>query len=218
VQGHSDSAATLALPRGVQVALGAATDVWLTLASETEQRLRLDNGKTDVSVPRPGGPRVFSIRTPDSEVIVHGTIFSVTVEREPPSFEAVTSVSVTRGSVLVVHAGERRLLEANESWSSRRQVIASVGSASDEPSRSASRVRPERELRVSPPARPRTALTEQNRLFQASLDARDAHDDERAVRDLDELLARFPESPLCDQARILRARAVERLDLARGRH
>lgn len=52
-------------------------------------------------------------------------------------------------------------------------------------------------------------LTEQNRLFQAFLDARHAHDDARAVHYLDELLKRYPRSPLADQARTARVRTLE---------
>jgi len=55
------------------------------------------------------------------------------------------------------------------------------------------------------------ALAEQNRLFQASLDARKAGDDGRVVALLDELLARFPDTELGPEARLSRLRARERL-------
>jgi hypothetical protein len=53
-------------------------------------------------------------------------------------------------------------------------------------------------------------LTEQNRLFQAALDARAAGDDALVVRSLDALLARFPESALAPEARLLRVRTIRR--------
>jgi hypothetical protein len=208
IQAANDANAVLALPRGVEVQVAAATDVSVAVASADEQRLTLDLGRTDVSVPRPGGPHVFSIKTPDSEVVVHGTIFSVAVERNPLNGERFTSVSVTRGSVLVIHGGERRLLEAHESWSSR--TVVAMGAAPSAATSPPNIVRLP-EVRAVRTPRVGSGLTEQNRLFQASLDARDAHDDARAIRSLDELLARFPNSPLADQARIARDRAAERL-------
>jgi hypothetical protein len=58
---------------------------------------------------------------------------------------------------------------------------------------------------------PTPSLADQNRLFQAFLDARDEGNDAAAVRALDELLARFPDTPLADQARLARFRALQRL-------
>jgi hypothetical protein len=216
IESRAEGEATLALPRSVRVKIGAATDAWIVKAADTVQRLRLDLGKTEVSVPRPGGPEVFSIRTPDSEVVVHGTEFSVLVERTAPNPGTVTSVAVVRGSVLVIHGGEERLVAAGENWSSRTRAPAPAPStAAAEVSQGEAPLRP----RGAPRSSPALSLTEQNRLFQASLDARDAHDDARAVRYLDELLSRFPNTPLADQAKTARFRALERLGaLQNGQH
>ncbi len=205
----ADAEATLLLPRGVRIKLASSTELSLTRVLDAEQRLRLELGYTEISVPRPGGPAVFSVETPDSQVVVHGTEFSVRVERDPRTNAVATTVSVSRGSVLVIHGGERRLLELGTTWSSH---------AGDTPPPTIeSEPRPDPLRSSSPPAKPARApstppsLAEQNRLFQAFLDARAAGDDARAVRVLDELLTRFPDTPLADQARVGRFRALQRL-------
>jgi hypothetical protein len=58
------------------------------------------------------------------------------------------------------------------------------------------------------------ALAQQNRLLQAALAARSQGDHARAVRLLDELLRRYPSSPLAESARVERFRSLRRL----GRH
>jgi hypothetical protein len=202
--------AQLSLPRGVDVKLVGLTRLRLLSATELEQRLELAAGRVEVSVPKPGGPKIVEIDTPDSEVIVHGTQFSVLVT-DGEGGRVVTSVSVTRGAVMVVHAGERRLIEAGATWSSEvPPVPASTTTdapASMPPSVATSTPRMNRAARPVPVP----SLTEQNRLFQAFIEARDAGDDAAAVRHLDELLTRFPDTPLADQARLARFRALQRL-------
>jgi hypothetical protein len=210
--------ATLLLPRGVRVTLAGSTRARIENAGEAEQRLRLELGRTEVSVPRPGGPRIFAIKTPDSDVIVHGTEFSVQVERQASS-AVITTVSVTRGSVLVVHAGTQRFVETGATWSSEAErppaPAVSLGSVAQDarasnPPRIATATETETKIAGRAPS-PTPSLADQNRLFQAFLDARDEGNDTAAVRALDELLARFPDTPLADQARLARFRALQRL-------
>jgi hypothetical protein len=212
IESDAKGEATLLLPRGVRVKLAGSTRAWVDHARETEQHLRLELGRAEVSVPRPEGPRVFAMKTPDSEVIVHGTEFSVQVERQPSSV-VITTVSVTRGSVLVVHAGTQRLVETGANWSSGAER-SPAPTASLEPAIPGSRANDSasREARLTAPApSPQPSLVDQNRLFQAFLDARNQGDDAAAIRALDELLARFPDTPLADQARLARFRALQRL-------
>jgi hypothetical protein len=197
-----DGRATLQLPRGVRVALSRATKAGIVSALETEQKLSLDIGETQISVPKPGGPHTFSVTTPDARVVVHGTEFSVRVEEGSPGHSTHTSVSVTRGSVSVANAAGERLLNPGESWSA----------AAPEPAPTA---------RVEPPAatHPRalstretaSSLAEQNKLFQAALDARRAGDDAAVLRAVDELFARYPDTTLAQEARLARFRALKAL-------
>ena len=55
------------------------------------------------------------------------------------------------------------------------------------------------------------ALAEQNRLFSVAVAASRRGDDARAVALIDELLARYPASPLLPEARVERFRALDRL-------
>jgi hypothetical protein len=205
----TDAEANMLLPRGVRIKLASSTELSLTRILEAEQRLRLGLGYIEVSVPRPGGPRVFSVDTPDSQVVVHGTEFSVLVEHDARTNAFATTVSVTRGSVFVSHAGEQRLLEIGTTWSSRAGDTTPPAMALD-PLSAPALAPSARSKSVHAPAAP-PSLAEQNRLFQAFLDARAAGDDARAIRMLDELLTRFPDTPLADQARLARFRALQRL-------
>lgn len=221
IQSAADAQAVLMLPRGVRVEIGGSTKAQILAATETDQRVRCDLGKTRVSVPKPGGPRTFVVETPDAEVIVHGTEFSVLVEKDEPNAPAtVTSVVVTRGAVLVVYRGEQRLVPAGEHWSSRLAIAMPVlpvapsaaARSEDVPGvERAERIRDGTRSGILPSARGTGSLAEQNRLFRAALDARQAGDDPRAIAYLDELLARFPKTTLAEEARFARARSLKRL-------
>jgi outer membrane protein assembly factor BamD (BamD/ComL family) len=53
-------------------------------------------------------------------------------------------------------------------------------------------------------------LAEQNRLLAAAMDASRASDDRRAIALLGDLLARYPSSPLAQEAEVQRFRALAR--------
>ena len=197
-----DGHATLRLPRGVRVDLSRATKAGIVLALETDQKLSLDIGETQISVPRPGGPQTFSVTTPDARVVVHGTEFSVRVEEGGPAHSTRTSVSVTRGSVSVANAAGERLLSPGESWS-----------AADSEPAAATRADQVAPLRTRPASAKESAssLAEQNKLFQAALDARRTGDEAAVLRAVDELFARYPETTLAQEARLVRFRALKAL-------
>ncbi len=198
-----DGHATLLLPRGVRVELSRATKAGIVSALETDQKLSLDIGETQISVPKPGGPSTFSVTTPDAQVTVHGTEFKVRVEEGDPAHSTRTSVSVTRGSVSVVNAAGERLLRPGDSWSA----------AAPEPT-APSRAEPAAPVRanVASARDSASSLTEQNRLFQAALDARRAGDDAAVLRAVDELFSKYPDTTLAQEARLARFRALKALN------
>jgi hypothetical protein len=198
-----DGRATLQLPRGVRVELSRATKAGILSALETDQKLSLDIGETQISVPKPGGPHTFSITTPDARVVVHGTEFAVRVEEGDRAHPTRTFVSVTRGSVSVVNAAGERLLNPGESWSAAVPEPASANRP-DQAVPSRNRGATARESAGS--------LTEQNRLFQVALDARRAGDDAAVLRAIDELFARYPDTTLGQEARFVRFRALKALN------
>ncbi|MBI4701185.1 MAG: FecR domain-containing protein [Deltaproteobacteria bacterium] len=69
---------------------------------------------------------------------------------------------------------------------------------------------------AGPGASSGSTLAEQNQLFSAAMAARRRGDDAAAVAQLDELLRRFPESALAQDARVERARAMDRLGRTPG--
>jgi hypothetical protein len=197
-----DARATLLLPRGVRVELSRATKAGIVSALEADQKLSLDIGETQISVPRPGGPSTFSVTTPDARVVVHGTEFTVRVEEGDRARTTRTSVSVKHGSVSVANATGERLLNPGESWSAAAAETTTVT-----------------RTEAAAPSRPRVATTkesasslaEQNRLFQSALDARRAGDDAAVLRAVDELFSRYPDTTLAQEARLARFRALKAL-------
>lgn len=201
--------AVLSLPRGVRVDVAPSTMTMLVESGEVEQRFRLAHGMLGVSVPKPGGPRTFSINTPDAEVVVHGTLFTTRVE-QTSSGASRTFVSVSRGAVLVVRGGVETLVKAGQSWASPEPDALPAAEAptavAPGPHGAGSGHAAGRSSHASA-----DALAEQNRLFQAALDARAAGDDAAVVRHLDRLLVRFPKTELAREARLIRFRALKRL-------
>ena len=103
---------------------------------------------------------------------------------------------------------------ANAGTNAGTNGVANGGSASNDVDPSGARVTPNTggSARVNGGARTaESTLAEQNRLYQSALEARRRGDDARAVSILNDLLARFPQSPLTQEARIERLRCLDRL-------
>lgn len=208
-------AARLVLSSGAEVAVADATELRYEApqaAGWMHESLRLDDGRVDVHVPKLPAGGTFDVMTPDAVVEVHGTRFSVIVDH------GATQVAVTEGRVEVRSRGTSTMLGAGDHWASRRAEPAqAVPVAPPSPSVAAPQAvaaapagRPAAPVAAAPPAAAST-LAQQNRLFQQAMDARRRGDDRRAVAILDQLLARFPGSPLAEDARVERFRALKRL-------
>jgi hypothetical protein len=185
--------------------LGASSRLEFVTPSAAERRMRLGSGTVDVDLPvRLAGGRHLVVETPNVEVIVIGTAFSVGVREAGRA--VATRVSVRRGTVWVMENGKQRaVLVAGQEWESPLPVAAA-------------------EPLVEPPAptvtprsgaagSKRTAdgtLAEENRLFQAGLSARNTGDSARAAEAFATLLTRYPRSVLAEQALAERFRALER--------
>jgi hypothetical protein len=196
-----DSRAELELPAGVLVTVSQSTQLVVLTAGDREINLALALGRVAFEVPKLNGGRKVSVETPDATVVVRGTQFLVDVT--PNGAATTTSVEVSRGSVLVLRQGAEVLLAAGESWSSAtapEPIDLDLGSG--------------QAFAWSAPASPQhdaraETLTEENRLFQDALDARNAGDRRKAAKLLADLLARFPKSPLAHEACVERFRALE---------
>jgi hypothetical protein len=219
----SEARARLLLPGSGQIAVGSATDLRIQESRPTAQRLDIGIGHIEVSLPKQTPTRSLVVNTPDVEVAVVGTVFTVDVCRPAGDKLLMTEVRVTRGVVRVLARGHGPMLVSQgESWSSSGSPVGPAPCArpTAEPAEVAS-VEPEAQ-----PAEPRGPdraragssrdsskgeLAAQNRLYQEALDARNSRDDARAVVLLGELLTKYPESPLRQEAQVERLRALKRL-------
>lgn len=202
---------------GAVLATGASVDVGpgsrLRFVGPTDpahlrDRVDLLAGKIDVQVPKLRDGDELRIVTDDATVVVHGTRFSV--ERTPagPGHVARTRVAVVEGRVAVLTLQGERMLSAGADWAS-----APVDELPPEPAPSAGPGR-----NPTPPSDGASSLKSENsaladamRLIRENLDA-------QALARLDELLARYPSSPLAENARVERLRVLQRLGSPRLRH
>jgi TolA-binding protein len=231
---HTDARETRtgALENGAEVKLSGGTELTVSALVPGTDELVLDRGRVDLIVPKLGSGHTLSVTTPDSTVTVRGTRFSVEVVLE--GAHAITNVEVTRGSVWVRQGDSRLVLEAGSRWSSRAPTVLAdpIGrvpslSASEAPSpatsvpgargeASASKLTPalaagqDRPDAPRPPAAESSTLGQENDLYTAASRAAREGNDALAISDLNGLLSRFPNSPLAQNARVDRFRALNR--------
>ena len=197
-----DAHARLVLASGVTVELVADTRVRMPAPVPKNERVALTAGEITVHVPKLAPDESFRVETPDSLVTVHGTSFTVTVR------DGATRVDVEEGVVSVKHGDDEATLRAGNRWPA--PAIAPPVAPSAATATSATPfVAPAPSGRGARPD-PST-LAEQNRLLQGALDARRRGDDARALDQLNRLLLRYPTSPLAQEARVEKFRALERM-------
>jgi hypothetical protein len=174
-----------------------------------------------VRVPKLGPLRTFAVETLEATVVVHGTAFSVERTGAVPGAPPRTLVQVAEGSVSVHHHGIQVLLHAGDHWSSSSSPATAVESAPSSAPAAAATSGPARS-KASTSGRAGSAksssqnaasdkgsnLAAENRLLQAAMAARQEGDAHRAAQLAGELAARFPASPLVEEARVERMRAL----------
>lgn len=228
----ADGGAELKTERSA-IQLRRATQLTVLPPSSAEERVRLAVGRIDLNVTKHvRSPRSVVVETPNAEVVVRGTVFSVDVGK----VQGVTNtrVSVSEGSVWVLHAGKRELVSTGEEWSSdlhkgarsnnAQAVLPQPVSDSSADSDKAVAVPPPsaRSRKMPGNARAQDAdgsgtLADENRMFQVAVDARNRGEDRKAVDAFGALLGRYPGSRLAEEARVERMRALRRLgDTARA--
>ena len=205
---------TLAFADGTRVDLGGGSDIQLSELG-TRRRILLDHGRLDLRVAKLDATKRFLIATRDSEVEVHGTIFSVEVGPPSPACATApvsTRIRVSEGVVSVRNRGDMVYLHAGDTWPCADVAAAQVaspvpGQEIPDASPSSALTRPVR-VAVRPsrgPAtqgdRARSGLAEQNELFAEAMAAERKDQRVLALGKLDELLRRFPGGPLAESAR-----------------
>jgi len=197
----------LSFATGTQVLLGEVSDVTLAREDAT-QALRLDHGSLDLHVAKLGAGQRFLVQTPDAEVEVRGTVFTVQVVAPDPACGAgtVTRVAVTEGVVAVRHEGEESRVPAGQAWPAgcADGTTAAPGPSGPAPARTAAS------------RAPVSSLGDQNDLFAEAIAAVRRGDASNAMATLDRFLARYPESPLAENAMVERMRLLRATDTRRA--
>jgi ferric-dicitrate binding protein FerR (iron transport regulator) len=187
------------------------------------EAVMLGAGRVTVRVPKLGPARSFAVETPEATVVVHGTAFSV--ERTvAPGSEPRTSVDVTEGSVAVRHHGVEVFLRPGDRWSSAASAAeredadgagpraAPLEGSSPKPKSPGSGGRfagsPVKGSEGGPTSEKNSTLAAENRLLQSAMAARQKGDPRRAADLAADLVARYPASPLVEEARVERMRAL----------
>lgn len=113
-----DGAATIAFKDKTQIAISSSSDLRVEALGATRRFMLLD-GRVQARVTKLASGERFIIDTPDSEVEVRGTVFSVEVGTPRPGCRSSgnsSSVTVGEGEVLVLSRGSRVLLRPGETW------------------------------------------------------------------------------------------------------
>jgi hypothetical protein len=204
---------------GLDVELGPATSARIGQlgGSRRSQRVRLESGSIRCRVPKLGDGREFSVVTPDALVVVHGTRFSVEV-RQGEDGEAQTCVRVNEGLVSVhgrsaepvfLRPGEELGCAARKaalSVSDLPEVVDSVEvDSSEAPRASRGPARAGRSTSVQ-----QGTLRKETALLQAAVRAEQRGDVAGARSRLNELLQKYPKSPLAEEARLMNDRLSSR--------
>jgi hypothetical protein len=181
-----------------------------------ERRLRLGRGGVDVDLPTKltRGEHLV-IETPDADVLVVGTAFTVDLRSE--AGQSVTVVEVRRGTVWVQRDGRQEaVLRAGQGWRSSARAerpVIEAPVATAEPARTIGKA-PRAARAAAPvvrsPAVDSGTLAEENRLFEAGLAARNAGDYAAAAESFRTLLSRYPATVLSEQALAGQFRSLEK--------
>lgn len=220
VKTEAGSTVQLKTALGAKISVAGASELRLAGGdgSGAIERVDLAKGSIQVKVPKLGAQRQFRVSTPDTLVIVHGTEFRVTVLVDAAG-QPNTVVEVTSGRVEVRKKQAVEFLNAGAAWSSGEGAFDSLTGTEASSERGDAKVR-ELAKAASTQARhaaseaaeaPRSSLAQANTLLAAALEASRKGNDTLALARLDELLRRYPDSPVADNARVERFRTLRRL-------
>lgn len=199
---------------GVRIALEASSTLLMTDANAAAlaSRVTLTDGSVDVKVPKLGPNRQFSVLTPSATITVHGTAFSVEVQRGANQ-AARTCVRLREGVVSVLAEGKEVRLVAPATWgctfaseavAATSDVIVDSSDANKEDSAS---VTPNTSRKANIVGMDRSTLAQETQLLQRALGAERRKDLVGAEKSLKLLLNSYPNSVVAPEARA----ALERI-------
>jgi hypothetical protein len=190
----------LSFSTGSTALLREKTDMTV-VAEGLTQTLHLDVGSVELHVAKLAPDHRFIVATPDSEVEVRGTRFTVSVVASDPGCGegTRTRVTVTEGVVAVRHDGTEDRLAIGEQWprGCQRATAASIAGP-----------RPTTNPPIAITPTPGSTLADQNDLFAAAAAAKRRGDTRGAVAALDRFIATYPASPLGESASAERMRIL----------
>ncbi len=175
------------------------------LEAASTNSVNLAAGYIRCRVPHLAEGHTFSVITQDATIVVHGTVFRVTVSGRGGATE--TCVRVDEGVVGVQTAAGETLIAANRSWGCDLEQQPTAPRATSPAAKTVAS--PATPMAKEQPAPTRTqlgTLDEENRLFQAGLSAERQGDAYGAVGFFEQLLSRYPDSPLASDTRRALAR------------
>lgn len=221
IETATDGSAELVTSAGLGLNLGGRTRLSLSglVGAAASNQVELKQGYLNCSVPHLLEGQRFSVQTPDARVVVHGTVFSVRVDGSRARGSA-TCVEVTDGVVIVQHGDRETALNRGDRWgceagpgtsghespslsANPSAALSAVSAANEQPHDLEEHRAAPRNTAHAPQ---RGTLGEESRLLQEALAAERTGQTERAQILLNQLLARYPSSPLTPEARRASAR------------
>jgi hypothetical protein len=225
IETPTDGGASLQLATGTELALGSASSVRVDSAGATE-RFSLARGRLAVHVVKLTHGRRFIVDTPDAQIEVRGTRFELKVlnQGEECGHGSRTRLVVSEGVVEVRSAGASERISAGQVWPADCATTESASSPEQQPSVPAASSTAAARVGREPPPAPAVAapsaaagrvtlespsgLGRQNDSFAQAVALRRRGDTAGALRAYQELIARFPSSPLAENAMVERMRLL----------
>ena len=118
VRSGNDGLATLGYANGTRITLSSSAHLHVDDLGTT-RRFSLSSGQLQAHVAKLGQGERFVVSTPDSEVEVRGTVFTVAVDSSPSRCRdsaSSSTVSVSEGAVWVRSGDKQVVLQPGESW------------------------------------------------------------------------------------------------------
>jgi hypothetical protein len=232
-----DGGATVRLSTGTELTVEHDTTLAFESANDLE-RFFLSQGVLRAQVAKLADGQRFIVRTDDAEVEVRGTAFRV--EIVPPDAACGngtrTRVSVSEGLVEVRGAGASTYLHPGQSWpldcavpslattatpASRGplaldEASAPVTAVARHPMGLSESKRTPSDKAPSSPAQP-SSIAQENELFSRATAARRGGDNAAAIGSFEQLITRYPTSPLAESAAVQRMTLLAHVDPAAAR-
>ncbi|HWZ88418.1 MAG TPA: FecR domain-containing protein, partial [Polyangiaceae bacterium] len=216
--------AALRLSTGTEIAIEHDASLAFSDAGPTEHFV-LSQGQIRAHVAKLGAGERFIVSTPDAEVEVHGTVFSVALAESDNTCGDGnrTRVTVDEGIVEVRAHGQSAFVHPGERWPANCAAAPAAASAVEAVKAPAQRPAPaavsasatalsragQDALSASPePTTNASRLAQQNDLFSKGVTARRNGDTAGAVAAFDSLLSHYPASALTESAAAERMRAL----------